>query len=193
MVQSVELLLDEESEASVRGRWRALAAAGLPSQARHAGASNAPHVTLAVATSLPGEVEAALPALVGGLPLPVRIGSPILFGRRRHVLALLVVPSAELLALQAAVAEALDGCAGTSELLQPGRWTPHVTLARNLRTDHVGEALEALRTPGEPLEGDGQVVAARRWDGDRRVAWPLSPPGSPGAPGWSAPPTGPPA
>jgi len=39
VAQSVELLLDEASDSLVRDQWARLAAAGLPSQARHLGAS----------------------------------------------------------------------------------------------------------------------------------------------------------
>jgi hypothetical protein len=46
VVQTVELLLDEALEAQVLAQWRALADAGLPSQALHTGPANRPHVTL---------------------------------------------------------------------------------------------------------------------------------------------------
>ena len=49
MVQSVELLLDPDTEAAVRSSWDALAAVDLPSLASNTAESNRPHVTLAVA------------------------------------------------------------------------------------------------------------------------------------------------
>lgn len=166
-VQSVELLLDDATDAAVREQWAALAAAGLPSQADHLGASNRPHVTLGVAQQVPAEAEAALAALLDAVPLPVALGGALVLGGPRGVLARLVVPSAELLALQARVA-ALVG----TEIAHtaPGRWTPHVTLARRLDDDQLGAALAVL---GRGTELVGTAVALRRWDGVARQEWRL--------------------
>ena len=43
--------------------------------------------------------------------------------------------------------------------LLPGRWLPHVTLARRIRLADVPAALDLL---GPPIEAQG--VAVRRWD-----------------------------
>lgn len=183
MVQSVELLLDDEADAAVRAQWALLARAGLPSQARHSGPTNAPHVTLAARRGVPATVEPALRAVVGRtLPLPVRLGALGVFGRRRFVLVRLVVPERALLALHRAVFYALGpdpGAPADDGTLSPGRWTPHVTLARGLPAEQVGSALTALTA----LKGGGGVVGAgatavgcRRWDGDARRAWSLTGP-----------------
>lgn len=174
MVQSVELLLDDDVDASVRRQWERLAAAGLPSQARHAGPTNAPHVTLTVRARIDQGVDPALHDAVADLPLPLRLGALACFGRERFVLVQLVVPDVRLLALHAAVAVALgpdpdDAEAGGN--LAPGRWTPHVTLARRLTPEQVSTALSALRD--HRTDGDGQAVCCRRWDGDARRAWPV--------------------
>ncbi|MFP5334180.1 MAG: 2'-5' RNA ligase family protein [Actinomycetes bacterium] len=174
MVQSVELLLDDATDLAVRRQWTALGDAGLPSQGRHTGPSNRPHVTLAVAGSVPDVVEAALPDAVRGLPLDVLLGSPVVFGAPgRRILVRLVVPSRELLALQAVVAGTMAGCPGLVAQTTPGRWTPHVTLARGLTDAQVGEALTRL---GRVRDLDGRAVAARRWDGQARREWPLGGP-----------------
>jgi 2'-5' RNA ligase len=210
VVQSVELLLDGGLDAAVRAQWQALADAGLPSQARHTGATNRPHVTLAVHSEpWPATVEAALPDAVGPLPLTLRLGGLVSFGQGggRYVLARLVVPSAGLLALHARIAAAVDpgravdpdrpgalgalGALGGPDHLGVGRWTPHVTLARRLDAAAFPAALGALaaggraHTCGPDLEGrtlvdgvtalDGSGVAVRRWDGDARRAWVISP------------------
>jgi hypothetical protein len=52
----------------------------------------------------------------------------------------------------------------------PGRWTPHVTLARGLDAAGVGRALEVLGGSG-PIEG--AAVDCRRWDSQARRAWSL--------------------
>lgn len=171
MVQTVELVLDEASEELVRAQWQALAAAALPSQARHTGATNRPHVTLAVAEELPAELEPALRQAVAALPLPVRLGALVCFGGRRRVLARLVVADRALLDLHAAVAEVVAGCPGPSPLTEPGRWTPHVTLARGLLPEQVGAALAVTTPPGCPGEVDGTAERCRRYDGRARVDW----------------------
>lgn len=154
-VTSIELLLDDAAEARVRADWDALAAAGMSSMAAHPGASNRPHVTL-LARSTP--VARPLRVEAAALPLAVVLGAPLLLGDGdRRVLARSLVPSAALLALQAAVLRA----AGDDDdgRFAPGRWTPHVTLARRIRLADLPQALALL---GPPIEA--QAVALRRWD-----------------------------
>jgi 2'-5' RNA ligase len=188
VVQSVELVLDEALDARVRTQWRALAAAGLPNLGRHTGTSNRPHLTLVVATGVGPEHEERLVTALGdatpdggaSVPLPVLLGGYVVFGTHRHVLARLVVPTAALLALQARTWAAWDGVLQRPDTVTPGRWTPHVTLAKHLTDTQVGQALTALRAgpgadadrPGRPDRTDqGHAVAVRRWDGERRVEW----------------------
>lgn len=172
MVQTVELLLDKATDAVVREQWATLASLGLPSQARHTGATNRPHVTLAVASWVPAALDPPLAGAVAGLPVPVRLGGLVVFRGRRGsvVLSRLVVPSAGLLALHAAVADVMADCPDQPENLQTGRWTPHVTLARGLTSDQVGPAVAACSAGS--LEA--AAVAARRYDGERKVDWLLT-------------------
>ena len=170
-LHSVEALLDAATDAAVRQEWTALAEAGLPSQATHRGPTNAPHVTLSVATGVPDAVEGRLEREVGALlPLTVRLGPLLVLGSRRFVLARLVVPTEELLRLHAVVAEAMSAAPDVPEVVRAGRWTPHVTLARGLEAGQVGDALAALGRGG-PL--DGSIDTVRRWDPTARRAWPV--------------------
>lgn len=168
MTQSVELLLDERSEASLRAQWDALAAAGLPSQARQRHPSNRPHVTLAARDRIDPGAEPALRDVVGALPLALGLGAYACFGRDPFVLVRLVVADRALLDLQAAVTDVLGGEPGP--FFAPGRWTPHVTLARRMLPEEAGRALTVL---GAAREQDATVVDARRWDGDARREWSL--------------------
>ncbi|GAB3412082.1 2'-5' RNA ligase family protein [Schumannella luteola] len=179
MVQSLELTLDAASDAAVRVEWDALAAAGLPSQAAHRHPSNRPHVTLLVrpAFDRPPLADPALAPVLAGLPLPLplRLGAPVLFGRgERRVLARLVVPSAALLGLHGALHHAVrpgDDAPNTT----PGEWTPHVTLARRIPLDRLGEALAVLDAADESgaVSLDGVAESLRHWDGDARIVTPL--------------------
>jgi hypothetical protein len=173
VTQSVELLLDDATESAVRAQWAALGAAGLPNLGRNAAGSNRPHVTLAARRSIGSAHEPALATAAGVLPVPVRVGAVACFGRGPFVLVRVVVASRTLLDLQAAVVQVLGPDPATDHHFAPGRWTPHVTLARRLAGDQVGAALAAL---GGTSEHDGYAAACRRWDGDARREWRLGPP-----------------
>ena len=170
-LHSVEALLDGATDAELRREWTALAEAGLPSQAGHQGATNAPHVTLSAALGVSNVVEQRVgAALQGLLPVEVRVGPLVVMGARRLALARLVVPSSELLRLHAAVATAMARAPGVPERVHPGRWTPHLTIARGLDAGQVGVALAVL---GGPRPLDGSIVSVRRWDPDAGRAWRL--------------------
>lgn len=92
-LHALELTLDPASDVMVRRLWGLLAAAGLPSQARHTGATNAPHLTVASAPAIASTVEQDATVLLGPL-LPARmpVAGLTVLGRRRLTLALLVTP-----------------------------------------------------------------------------------------------------
>lgn len=155
-IVSIELILDPETEWSVRADWARLAAAGLPSLASHRSPSSRPHVTLLVRPDLEPVAFADAAAM---LPVPVVLASPILFRHGdRGVLAWGVEPTDELLRLHRVVHRAAPKGADAPHT-SPGKWTPHVTLARRLRVDDLAVALDVL--PGRHV---GRGVALRRWD-----------------------------
>lgn len=171
-MHSIELLLDPETEDTIRGIWADLARAGLPSQAAHRSPSNRPHVTLAVAESISPTVDDLLAGVAARLPMPCVVGAPLLFGTEKRTLARLAVPSAELLLMQAEVAltsleHMRPGPAGHS---LPGSWTPHVTLCRRLASADVAAALDVAG--GDDIAGT--FAGLRRWDGTARVDYLIS-------------------
>ncbi|HET7477399.1 MAG TPA: 2'-5' RNA ligase family protein [Dermatophilaceae bacterium] len=175
MVHSIELLLDgardgARDDAALRHQWEALAAAGLPSQAHHTGATNRPHVTLVACSHVDARVEPALVRATRALPLRVALGPLTCFGAGPFVLVRLVVPTADLLALQALVHQACGAATMLGPNFAAGRWVPHVTLARRLPADQVGRALASLARLG-PAEVE--LTAARHWDGVRKAEWPV--------------------
>lgn len=164
----MELVVDGAADAAVRSDWAALVEAGLPSQARHTGSSNRPHVTLALAATAPGPVRQRLTAIARDLPLPVTAGSVLVFGRRQFVLARLAGPDAGLLHLQRRVVAALDDPVDRHGTFAAGTWTPHLTLARRLTADQVGAALGVLG----PVAVPGRLHRMRLWDmTERREHW----------------------
>lgn len=172
VAHSVELLPDESIDALIRAEWQALADAGLPSAARIRASSNRPHVTLIAAAHIEGGVDAALGACASDLPLPCRIGAPVLFGRgARRTLARVVVPSAALLSVHAQVFETATpflGENGAFAHAAPDSWTPHITLARRVDTTQLAAVLEVLDDLGQ-FDAAGSFTAVRRWDPDTRL------------------------
>ncbi|RKR73078.1 2'-5' RNA ligase family protein [Frondihabitans australicus] len=174
-MHSIELLLDPESDRAIRRQWARLADAGLPSQARHTGDTNAPHITLAARERLGAEFDVRLGAVAASLPVPVGLGALVVFGRppRGLVLARLAVVTPRLLRLHAAVHEVLGDGPDAAHTL-PGHWTPHVTLASRLTSAQLAEAVEVLRDDDAALAAAG-ATALRRWDSTARTVTPLTP------------------
>ena len=172
MTQSVELLLDDVADADIRAQWDRLGDAGLPT-ARRAEPSphHAPHVTLWAGDRLSDAADAQLPPLFTHLDLELVIGGVLIFGPRRwgFVLARQVLVSTGLAALQQQVVAV---CGRGYGQFGDGQWSPHITLARRMHSDQIGPALQALgRARGELTS---TIRRARRWDGDRKVAWSLT-------------------
>jgi hypothetical protein len=169
MVHSVELVFDPDTEAAVRHIWDGLREAGIPSQAP----ASRPHATLTVAQRIDPEVDVLLAPVAARFPFPCRIGAPLVFGRGKAVLARLVVPTTELLDVQAEVHRIslphLDP--GPMANALPGQWTAHVTMARLVMPGQFGRA---VRIAGKPPEIVGSVVGLRRWDGNSKREYPIS-------------------
>jgi hypothetical protein len=163
MVHSIELVFDRDTEAAIRRIWSDLAAVGIPSQAP----ASRPHVSLAVADRIAPDVDALLRPVTERLPLNCTVGASLLFGRAA-VLARLIVPTAELLALHAEVHRVCGRYLAPSPMPNslPGQWTGHVTLARRVGGVQLGRA---LRIGGRPAEIAGSFAALRRWDGNKKA------------------------
>lgn len=115
-------MLRPEDAAAVEEQWRALAEAGLPSQAAHGSATNAPHLTLVSAAVIPPQVlELAAAEIAPLLPQSLRVHGLVWLGARRPVLALLLHPPVEL----TTVVERLRDLADNPG---PRPWLPHLTL-----------------------------------------------------------------
>src|SRR6478735_2007388 len=162
MVQALELTFDRRADETIRAQWDDLRAAGLPSMARHTAPTNRPHLTLDARETVAPEAEAALGAVALRLPVEVVVGSPLLFhARRRWVLTRHVVMDRSLLELHAH-ALALLGREPDS-LTSPGRWVPHVTLARGVSDEQLPAALKLVST-AQPVRA--VALRLRRWDSE---------------------------
>ncbi|MBW0016301.1 MAG: 2'-5' RNA ligase family protein [Mycobacterium sp.] len=168
MVHSIELVFDPEIEAAIRRIWEDLAGAGIPSQAP----ASRPHVTLAVAERIDPAVDEPLRSVAQRLPLPCTIGAAVIFGRANVVLARLVIPTGELLALHAEVHRLVGGqlTPGPMPNSLPGHWIAHVTLARRVGGAQLGRALRIANRPPQLV---GCFAGLRRWEGDKRAEHPI--------------------
>jgi 2'-5' RNA ligase len=172
VAQSVELTLDPAAEAALVTQRDRLAVSGLarPKHPEPHG-HHLPHITLYAADAIPEAAESLLPDIVAGVHLVVHVGAVMIFGPRKGecILVRHVAASVELLELQQRVARV---CAADPDgQFGAGRWSPHVTLARRVSSDHVGKVVSVLGSRGEL---NATVQRCRRWDGRRRVAWWLS-------------------
>lgn len=158
-LQSIELLLDTAADEAVRSDWDTLVRLGLPSQARHSGESNAPHVTVVAAETI------GLP--IGPVaPVDLRIEGLLVLGTppRGLVLARAVALTSELLALHDVVMGS-GTVVGTSTFSERSAWTPHITLGSRMTTEQVDLALAEL-------DQSALIVATaslRHWNGETRV------------------------
>ena len=64
----------------------------------------------------------------------------------------------------------MAGGEGVADLVLPGRWTPHVTLARGVDRGQLSAVVEAL---GRLDELEGSITSLRRWNPVERRVWTL--------------------
>ncbi|MFE7846626.1 2'-5' RNA ligase family protein [Microbacterium sp. NPDC057407] len=165
---SVELVPDAAVDAAVRADWARLDAAGLPHAGRNPSPSNRPHLTLAVRDHLD---IAALAGVQELLPLPLHLGGIVLFRHsRRVVVARQVVVSAALLRLHHEIAERLGAPEPRYANTGRDRWTPHVTLARSVPIERLGEVLQTVAAP----EVEGAATGLRVWDAAAKIVTTLA-------------------
>ena len=187
--QSVELVPDAAGDAGVRVQWDALVAAGLPSLARHPSASNRPHVKVIAAPLVdPAQDEALEAALPPLLPITVRWGAVTVFGPGPHAVVRLIEVAPPLARLNTLAASIIGVPA--DNLTAPGRWSPHLTLARRVCAADLDAVLAVLAAWSQE---DVTFVAARRWDPATRQAWPLGVGGRPALPSAHPTPVSPPS
>ncbi len=169
MAHSIELLLDDDSDAAIRKVWQRLSDAGLPSQLRVKSDTNRPHITVIAADRIFPDVDAELSELGVRFPLPVVVGAPLIFGGGKLTLARLIVASADLLDLHRDVYRRCLPFMPNKPFphCEPGHWTPHATLGRWFTAEQVARALDVIEDLSADISAD--VVGLRRWDGDARV------------------------
>jgi 2'-5' RNA ligase len=153
MPYAIEMTFDVAAEERVRGIFRRIADAGLPSRLLERGL--APHVSLAVCDELsPVEFSAQL-AEFAAAERAQRIAFATLgtFATAEGVLFLGPVVTRALLDLHARFHALFERAARSpwSHYL-PGAWVPHCTLAFGLDPEQLGEALQVCAGAELPIE-----------------------------------------
>lgn len=150
MAQTVRFTLDADARASLTTLRARVAAAGIPAP------SDDPGVTVAAAAAVPPAARDALAAELRLLAIPsIWLATLGTVAGRPDELVLAAVVDAELLAVHAAVHDALAGrVRGPVAAYLPGTWLPHCVLA----TARPAEAFAALH-PVEPIRARVTGVA----------------------------------
>lgn len=156
-LHALEFVLAPDDDAAIRAEWAVLSAAKLPSRGDHAGATNAPHVTVASASgSLAGHLPQLGALLADLLPLRLPVAGLVVLGRRRRTLAWL-------LSADAAASSAVERCRRLVDDPLGAAWVPHVSLSAAMDAEQVGRAIAALPVPvGRTIT----LTGLRSWDPD---------------------------
>jgi hypothetical protein len=150
VAQTVRFLLDDDARQALEGLRARLAAIGVPVP------GDEPAVTVAAAAAVPPAAQDALTAELRLLAIPsVWLATLGTVAGRPDELVLAAVVDAELLAVHAAVHDALAGrVRGPVAAYLPGAWLPHCVLA----TARPAEAFAALH-PVTPVRARVTGVA----------------------------------
>ena len=152
MAQAVEFFFDDEADAAVRELWQRLEKAGVPSLASRSHKNHRPHVSFAVASSIPVKARKNLVESLRLLSLPAlwlyTLGT---FPTKENALFLGAVTDAEVLAVHSAVHDVLAGKVRDPwAYYLPGAWVPHCALARDLDVALLAKGFAAVH-PVEPI------------------------------------------
>jgi 2'-5' RNA ligase len=141
---TVCLLPDPRTDAVVRGLWRRLESAGVPTLLSHTHGRHVPHLTYAaLRDARAADVVELLGRLPERPPLQLHLDALGFFRRSRCWLAPAV--TTELVARQEAVVAALrDGEVPLHRHYEPGSWVPHLTLAPRLHLSDLPTVAAAV-------------------------------------------------
>lgn len=160
MAQALEFFFDDEADSAVRALWRRLDRAGVPSLSGRTHRKHRPHVSFAVAGSIPAATRDALRDDLARLAIPrLWLSTLGAFSAADTVLMLAAVVDTELLAVHSAVHDVLaKKVKAPSAYYLPGSWVPHCTLAQGIEPAQVATGFGTLY-PVEPIRAKVVEVA----------------------------------
>jgi len=148
------LTFDIQTEASIRGQWKAISEAGLPSLMLEK--NYPPHLTLAVCNDLDLDgMTAELPHFIAAFnPLRVEFTGYGVFTEIDPVVYLTVTRSPALSALHAAFWDIVSLYSHSlSPFYSPRSWMPHVTLDQGMPIHLAGAVIDTLLHTHRPQAG----------------------------------------
>jgi len=160
MADAVAVFFDDEADQAVRALWRRLGGASVPSLLKHQLGKVPPHVTFAVAKSIPAKTRSLLRTELSRLSIPnLWLSTLGTFPTTDNVLMLSAVVDAELLAVHSAMHDVLAGrVQGPSAYHLPGSWIPHCTLAQGIEYEEIVAGFAALH-PVHRIEAQVRQIA----------------------------------
>ena len=173
MAQALEFFFDESADAAVRGLWRRLEQAGVPSLLTHTHRRHRPHVTFALGGSVTPAARADLHGDLAMLSLPdVWLYTLGTFPSGDNALFLGAVADSELLALHVAVHDTLaHRVRDPWAYYLPGAWVPHCTLARSITAAQLATGFVAVH-PVQPIRAKiAEVGITNTRTGDVDTLW----------------------
>lgn len=152
MAHALELFFADDADRAVRALWQRLEDAGVPSLATRTHRQHRPHVTLAVAGTIPAAARKSLRAELRLLSIPdLWLYTLSTFPGEDPVLLMGAVVDTELLAVHSAVHDILAGkVTNPSAYYFPGAWVPHCTLAQGITSEQLAAGFAAA-LPLEPI------------------------------------------
>ncbi len=171
MALAVCLLLDPETDATLRRLWARLEQVGVGTLLTHTHRHHVPHVSYAVLREYDvGAVREAVAALPPGGPVPLHFDAIGLFRRGRACLVPAV--TADVMARHAGVVDAvLATGADLHRHYAPGRWVPHCSLATRSRTADLPALASVVH---DVLPVDAVADHAALVDSATGERWPLT-------------------
>jgi len=172
MSRGVVLWPGREMTQAVRGMWDDMAELGLPSMATHSHRLHEPHVSLVVAEIFDATRALEEIAAVPSEPISLSVSAAGVFPG--GVLFLVCEPNQELLEEQQRIHRAVLPLATDAwSYFEPGRWTPHITLAMDLTTEQLVAALPVVL---DRLPLVGRLERGGIEDGSTAERWPAPAP-----------------
>jgi 2'-5' RNA ligase len=171
MAHALVLFFDADADAEVRSLWQRLEDAGVPSLATLSHQRHRPHVTLAVAKTIPSAAREAVRSELRFLSIPdlwlYTLGT---FAGEESVLVLGAVVDTEVLAVHSAVHDTLAGkVTHPSAYYFPGAWIPHCTLAQGVTPAQLSAGFAALQPPKPLRAGIAEVAVVDTRTGEAEI------------------------
>ncbi|GGM44591.1 2'-5' RNA ligase [Longimycelium tulufanense] len=155
MADALEMFFDDRADEAVRALWRRLEESGVSSLPTRTHRRHRPHVSLAVAGTIPSRTRAALRGDLALLSIPAlwlyTLGT---FPTEQNGLFLGAVVDTELIAVHSAVHDTLASkVKHPSAYYLPGAWVPHCSLAQDIPAEQLVTGFAALH-PVEPIRAE---------------------------------------